>query len=336
MNRDDPTTIASYGLAIAAALRSYDIDPVPVFSNIGLTIEHVYSPTMRMTVGQVAKLYEACIDLTGDEHFSLRTVKHLNLGIFHAFGFSLAASATLRDFCNRLVRSFSLVSSAGKFRIEEKQDFVRLTLYGVNIHTSPHTIDAFLAYLVRLMRQIYKPDFAPVSVSLGHPATTANTNPFDDFFGVPVKFGQSDIFIDIAQEDADRELAGSNPEIALINDGIIREYLIKIYKEDVVNRVRSEIGKRLTTGEVNKKQVAKAIGMSSRSFQEKLRKKNTSFSQILDEMRKTLAIAYLESRELSIGEIAYKVGYADAPGFTKAFKRWTGQSPSRYISDKSR
>ncbi len=67
--------------------------------------------------------------------------------------------------------------------------------------------------------------------------------------------------------------------------------------------------------------------MSSRSLQMKLAAKDTSFQAILDSTRESLAMGYMQQSAISITEAAYLLGFSDVSNFTRAFKRWTTQSP---------
>jgi AraC-like DNA-binding protein len=75
-------------------------------------------------------------------------------------------------------------------------------------------------------------------------------------------------------------------------------------------------------------EVARALGMSLRTFFRRLRREGLQFQQLLDETRCSVAVEYLENTRMPIDEIGRRVGYADASNFRKAFKRWTGRAPS--------
>ena len=62
----------------------------------------------------------------------------------------------------------------------------------------------------------------------------------------------------------------------------------------------------------------------------KLQKEKTTFRQVLDEVRKEIAVAYLKDAEASICEIAPLLGFADQSAFKNAFKKWTGRTPGEY------
>jgi AraC-like DNA-binding protein len=79
-------------------------------------------------------------------------------------------------------------------------------------------------------------------------------------------------------------------------------------------------------------EVARRLGMSSRNFSRKLRNEDTSFAEILDQMRAALARGYLGDETLPVSEIAWLLGYREVSSLTHAFKRWTGMTPRRFRS----
>jgi AraC-like DNA-binding protein len=70
--------------------------------------------------------------------------------------------------------------------------------------------------------------------------------------------------------------------------------------------------------------------LSSRSLELKLANEGTNFQQTLDDTRRSLASGYIEQSGIAITEIAYLLGFSDAANFTRAFKRWSGKSPTDF------
>ena len=130
----------------------------------------------------------------------------------------------------------------------------------------------------------------------------------------------------------DEKLHGANPELALQNDEVVIQYLQEIDKTDIVNVVRGLVIKNLSSGTLSKTSIASQLHMSPRNLQFKLAAQGTSYQEILDITRKELALAYIEQRRLAITEIAYLLGFTDSANFTRAFRRWTGKSPSEFRS----
>ena len=73
---------------------------------------------------------------------------------------------------------------------------------------------------------------------------------------------------------------------------------------------------------------ARALGMSSRTLQRRLRERDLVYARLVDEVRRRLSSKYLADANLSLGEIAYLLGYSQSSAFNRAYRRWTGRSPS--------
>jgi len=86
----------------------------------------------------------------------------------------------------------------------------------------------------------------------------------------------------------------------------------------------------LSGGNASLERIADALSMSGRTLQRKLREHKTSHQELLDQMRKDLAMRYLEEPEMAICEVAYLLGFSESSALHRAFKRWTGQTPSEF------
>lgn len=82
----------------------------------------------------------------------------------------------------------------------------------------------------------------------------------------------------------------------------------------------------LGSGELTIDAVAAQHGISPRSLQRRLREHGLSFKELVAETRLALSRRYLEDTSISLTEAAFLLGYADLSAFSRAFRRWTGQS----------
>ncbi len=76
--------------------------------------------------------------------------------------------------------------------------------------------------------------------------------------------------------------------------------------------------------------ISKTVGLSVRTLQRRLKYCGVDFDALRDETRRSQALLLIASGQYTATEIAYMVGYSDQAHFTRAFKRWTGSTPSRY------
>jgi AraC-like DNA-binding protein len=94
-------------------------------------------------------------------------------------------------------------------------------------------------------------------------------------------------------------------------------------------RVENAISSVLPHQRVLVGDVARTLGMSERTLVRKLSDEGLSFTEILQQLRRDLAVRYLNERNLHVSKIAWLLGFHEVSSFTHAFKRWTGKTPSQ-------
>jgi AraC-like DNA-binding protein len=70
------------------------------------------------------------------------------------------------------------------------------------------------------------------------------------------------------------------------------------------------------------------MAMSPSALQQKLAQQESNFKDLLNQVRRSLALSYIDQSRISITEISFLLSFADTSSFTRAFRRWTGKSPS--------
>lgn len=95
-------------------------------------------------------------------------------------------------------------------------------------------------------------------------------------------------------------------------------------------KVEDAIEPMLGSGEVRIERVARQLGMSRQTLYRRLREEGVTFEELLEAKRRQLAIRYLGLEGFPVKAVAYKLGFSDPAAFSRAFKRWTGVSPSEF------
>src|SRR6185369_6053431 len=95
---------------------------------------------------------------------------------------------------------------------------------------------------------------------------------------------------------------------------------------------RAAVLEHLSSGEATAEETAKQLHMSPRTLQRKLAEANTTYLKLVDDARKDLALRYIEDPRRSVTDITFSLGFSQPSAFTRAFRRWTGRSPSDYRS----
>ncbi len=322
-------TIAGYARVIAQALERRGVDSRRVFAAAGVSDAAKNDPLMRLPVDTITRLYRASVESTGDPYFGLQVAQLAGPATLHALGYGLLASSTLEDFCARVQRYFGLVSQAARVEIVPQGDTVRFSTVPA-AGVCAETQDMWLALMYRMMRQLYLDELPLVAAELPHPVPASGDAPYVEFFGAPVRFDCRAATLVLPRRVMEVPLQGACPELAQLNDNLAATYLARLDRSDVVANVRARIVELLPSGECSKTRVAAGLYMSPTTLQKRLLDRGTSFHELLNDIRRELACSYLRQSGVSVTEITFLLGFTDVSNFTRAFKRWTGTSPTQY------
>lgn len=94
------------------------------------------------------------------------------------------------------------------------------------------------------------------------------------------------------------------------------------------NAVEDRVEPLLASGGARIERVARELGLSRQTLYRRLKAEGVTFEELLDGLRRRLAIRLIRNEGLSVKEAAYRLGFSDPAAFSRAFKRWTGESPS--------
>jgi AraC-like DNA-binding protein len=149
-------------------------------------------------------------------------------------------------------------------------------------------------------------------------------------FRAPIFFGAEENRLEFACSDFDALLDDGNPELAEHNETVLKRTLEQLKPLTWERRVRAAIEAQLPDGEPSAESVAQSLHLSLRSLQRHLADEGFRYDLLLNQCRQNLATQHLRDARSSLSEIAYLLGFADTSSFSRAFKRWTGQTPSQY------
>ncbi len=127
-------------------------------------------------------------------------------------------------------------------------------------------------------------------------------------------------------------LPGDNIELVRANDAIVERYLDNLDPQRVATEVRKLLIDLLPTGHANQQIIASRLNRSVSTLQRHLSAAGTTFREIQDSTRRALAEEYVRDGKHSLSQIAYLLGFSDQSNFSRAFKRWSGGTPTEFQS----
>jgi AraC-like DNA-binding protein len=326
------TVLASWARVIRRTLDASGCDSAPLLVAAGLSTAMLDDPNGRCPAQAMAKLWRLSAQATGDDAFGLKAARHVMPTTFHALWQAQSASQTLKDAFERVARHFHVVTDAWSLQFAQQGDdyVVHLLAPVSGIAPEPESIDAAAALVVYTARLLLgNRAIAPTQIGLVR-ATPHNVDAFERTFRCPVSFGADGNRIVWPAALIEARLEGANPELARHSEALLTTYVADIHKDNTMAQVRACLADLLPRGEPSQAQVAQQLHCSVRTLQRRLSSQDTSFTDLLDGTRRALALAHLANPGCSISEVAYLLGFADTSNFTRAFRRWTGHSPTEH------
>lgn len=284
------------------------------------------------------RVIEAALQATGDEYFGLHAGEHMNLAAAGLIVQIAHTSKTVKQALEYCCEFANLGCSALPLTLTEQADHYQLTLtpepvWAVQAPLSvQHTVYGYMAFSIREFHSLtrYKHYPRSIGVTFNRPK---NVRELERVLGCPVQFNQPYNTLILEKQHVEEQVVSSDYSLLQVLVTHAEEKVAamqqsgfyEVVKRSVVNMVKPEFP--------TIEQVAGHLNMSVRTFQRKLKEEGYSYKAVIDELRHEFAISYLRKPELTIGEIAYLLGYADTSAFIRSFKRWTGQTPSAYRRD---
>lgn len=329
-----PTSFYANLVVVSEALkRRHQLDTDKMLEEVGVDLKAAARGDQRIPFELVDRFWALAVEITNNPTIGLDVVEDMNPAVYRSLGVALLCSSTLRDFFNRFERFFAVISTLETTQFEDKGDYATFADHS-QVDYDKATVgchsDAFAAFVVKFIRLVYKPDYAPLKVELAWTPPEDFHKKYHDWFGCTVEFGFDDSRIFVEKRDLDVELVGANPDIAMQNDQLALSVLERMRKLDLPEQVYARLIEFLPAGSCSREKVARSLAMSESAFQKKLKAAGTSYQELLDETRTELAKLHLSDPEMSVDEVAYMLGFSDCSNFTRAFKRWLGMSPREY------
>lgn len=311
-------------------LRQCGVNPDKVFRAAGLSAEDLASPDRSMTFSDADRLLTACRQATKCPHFGLLIGQQAGLNELGLPGRLARNAATVGDAMRDLMAHFVLHDTGGTPSVSIHGDTVS---FGYGIHTpgfvnldQVYDLSAAVAY--NILKELCGPDWRPDAILLPR-ARPADIGPYRRYFGAPLKFDAARQAIVFGVSWLTRPIAGADPLVRELIENRARETIS--HPDPVLEAdVRRVIHLLLISSECSRESVARRLGMHHRSLSRRLRAIGTTYQNLYDETRFDLAQQLLCDTRLPVARVSRAVGFADPTIFTRAFRRWSGQTPREF------
>ena len=315
---------------IAPVLRELGLDPDPLIRAAGLDPRLFEDGTNVVPFAALSQLYTLCVTRTHCPHFGLLVGRRATILSMDLVGRLMQHSESVGAALDGLVSNLSVQDRAVVASLTTSDGMALLTfaVYSPQAESAEQITDASLAIAVNALRTLCGSEWSPVEVLVPRVAP-ADPEPYRRLFRTPVRFNQESATLVFPAEDLKRKVAGADP-------------LLRTVLEDRLQQLRAEGGTgfsddirrllrmRLVGGRCSAEDMAGLLAVHRRTLSRRLKDGGQGYRLMTNEIRFEIARQLLEDTEVPLAQIAAALGYSEASAFTRAFRRWSGQSPSAW------
>lgn len=334
--------LASLMYGLDDYLRARGTDPGAILGRAGLAVGDLTDPERRVPLISFLRLLEICADELGDPHFGLRFGVQYDPRHAGVVGNMALASRTVRGALQTIARYLPTMVDSAVYRLEIERGMAFSYSYYVDplLMTYQQKNDWGVAFVCNVIRHgLGEPDWAPAEVLL--PQLAAESAPARrerlSLLRAKVRTGHAwaGILFDASILDRPMKTANATLERLMRHYGDLQLAGLEAPSDELA-RLRRSIAQRVVEGDSSVERLAESLGWSVRTLQRRLAARGLNYSDLLAQVRKTLALNLLENPSLGLAQIAYCLGYSEVSTFIHAFRRWTGHSPREYRDARAR
>jgi AraC-like DNA-binding protein len=298
-----------------------------------LTLDELHAPATRVTLDQVITGYRNALRLAADPAWAYRLGSSIHVSLYGMYGYAILCSTSFRRTMAFAVRYHQLAVPLATISFAEERQHGIWTIEPVlhpdiNAELYRFIVELQLGTHISLHRDVMGPSFAPRRVSVTYRPDDPGLLP--RLTGCEVCFEQpvNQLIFDSAWLDAVPKLGNRiNFSAATeICDSLLEEME---QRKGIAGQIRGIVLQTLAN-RPSLDEIAKLLGISTRTLRRRLQDENVSFRKLMNELHAHIAIKYLRETTMTNEDIANALGFSDAANFRHAFRRWTKTTPSEY------
>jgi AraC-like DNA-binding protein len=264
-----------------------------------------------------------------DPALGISLAQRIPMGALGPLDYGLVTASSLREGLTRTAAYYGVVTERVALALLEEPPHAIVALTRLpEIDHSRHWMEFSLAMITTRIREAVGPEFTLKSVAFVHPAPES-TKAHERFFGVPLEFSSPRDQLVFAQSWLDRPLRTAASALASVLETHLRALQSPRATDDpFLTRLRQTMSALLEQREVSLQAAVERMSVSRRTLQRELQRRGVSHQILLDELRRERALQLLEDARNTVASVAEQLGFSEPSAFFRAFRRWTGTSPS--------
>lgn len=310
------------------ALDRLGYDSASLLAQSGLRRSDLDDPDGRVPSSATGALLGGAMQQRPLKNLGMRLAVEVPIGAFPLVDYLVVTSESVGAGLRQLARYFRLMNAPYALELREDEDPVRVIYSG---RGNPVSFEFGLTLCLLHFKRETEGRLTAAYASFTHRPEDAAE--IEHVLGCPVHGQGLWNGFAVSREGWRLPLRRQDSVLRDMLEQQARDTVARLpVNDDVATRVRRILASRIAGGDTQVQTVARELATSARSLQRRLAAEGLSYQAVLDATRRDAASRYLADRTLSIGEVAYLLGYSEPATLHRAFKRWTGCTPQVFRS----
>jgi AraC-like DNA-binding protein len=314
--------------SILQEARLVGIDSQALCRGLGFSPDDLDAPGFMVSHFEAIVVVRRAVSAIANPLLGLELGMRSNFANRGALALGLLASATLGDAVRLMLRypaSAGLLVALNEETTDNQHALLATSLFESQ-DIEPFLVDKLFAGLVRMCRQGTAADYSPIAVELVR-HRPADVRPYEAFFRCAVRFGSphNRLVSDV------RWMAQALPTANAMSVRYAEELLAgeaSQANESAVGLAVARVMRQALPQTASSAELASSLHLSERTLRRRLMEAGLSYRTMQDDGRKLRAISLVQNGQMDLTAVALQTGFADLSNFRRAFKRWTGTTPT--------
>lgn len=308
------------------------IDANEVLKRSGLKPHRLYTANLRTQFSAQPTFWEAAAELSGDPSIGLHVGEKMPIYKGQIIEYLFLSSANFGDGLRRNINYQRLVSDALKAKlIEEPQPYLTASFVDTKFVTS-HFSEALTLGAIKGFQAVTEGVFKPEKIMFRHKPNT-DLAEYERILQCEVTFNAEEFRLYFAKETLNYRSLNSAPELLNLHVKVAEDHMALLQQQDFIGDVNILIASMLETGNASLETVAEKLKITPRQLRHQLKTADTSFQQLLNNLRHSLARRLLSKTDEDISEIVYLTGFSEPSTFTAHLNAGKTQPPLSIAAD---
>lgn len=320
---------------ISAFLNQFEIYGVTkkqVIEQSNVSIELFDSPDNRLSSSEVYKIIQTATKLTKNDNVGLNQGELISRGFSNILGYILMNCSSIQEAWAKYIEYEKIIdeTSLCSFKCSGNLAILSSNTVDVDLKSIRQFEDFKIAGMLAYIKLLTGKELKLKEVWFTYPKPS-NLDEHKRIFECKIHFNEQVSALVFDERDLSIPTLEPNQEILYLFEKQAREAYAKLENNNNYTRKTKSILLSKMKGSLPSiKFIADELGISVRSFQLYLQNEQTTYSKLVDEIRKDMSESYLKDKKISIDEISYILGFSEVSTFHRAYKKWTDMTPGQF------